>query len=236
MVQVLHSELDMVCGDRIIVKIYLSTPVPDSRFIVGFIAVPGNLVVCMYLVLGERADVKLIVIESDCGIAEQFVVKDVIPASRNDGVAPVHFSAVPVLVFVTVVSVVILCHEMVFAIVCTEEEAAPVGEFMVDFGIDVIKVITVLFFFRHEGFGQQVDVGAAGRNVERSPVLDDRPFEIEFAGQESYTDYAMIVLHVAIIGAYVNYGGEASAEAGGERTFEEGYFLYGFGSEDREES
>lgn len=47
---------------------------------------------------------------------------------------------------------------MVFAIVCTEEEAAPVGEFMVDFGIDVIKVITVLFFFRHEGFGQQVDV------------------------------------------------------------------------------
>ena len=79
MVQILHSELDMMCRDRVIVKIYLSAPIPDSRFIIGLIAVPGDLVVCMYLILGECTDVKLIVIESDCGIAEQLVVKDVVP-------------------------------------------------------------------------------------------------------------------------------------------------------------
>ena len=81
MVQVLHSELDMVCGDRIIVKIYLSTPVSDSRFIVGFIAVPGYLVVCMYLVLGERADVKLIVIDMRSAISRTALTK--CPMSSN---------------------------------------------------------------------------------------------------------------------------------------------------------
>lgn len=63
---------------------------------------------------------------------------------------------------------------MVFAIVCTEEQAAAIRELMVDLGIDIKKVITVFLVFGHEGFGQQVDVRTAGGNVERSPVLYDR--------------------------------------------------------------
>ena len=236
MVQILHSELDMMCGDRVIVKIYLSAPIPDSRFIIGLIAVPGDLVVCMYLILGECTDVKLIVIESDCGIAEQLVVKDVVPASRNDGISPVHLSAIPVLVFVTVVSVVILCHKMVFAIVCTEEQAAAIRELMVDLGIDIKKVITVFLVFGHEGFGQQVDVRTAGGNVERSPVLYDRSLEIDFAGQKPHADHSVIVLHVAIVGAHIDNGREASAKAGGEGAFEKCHFLHGFRCKDGEEA
>ena len=73
---------------------------------------------------------------------------------------------------------------MVFAIVCTEEQAAAIRELMVDLGIDIKKVITVFLVFGHEGFGQQVDVRTAGGNVERSPVLYDRSLEIDFAGQK----------------------------------------------------
>lgn len=125
---------------------------------------------------------------------------------------------------------------MVFAIVCTEEQAAAIRELMVDLGIDIKKVIAVFLVFGHEGFGQQVDVRTAGGNVERSPVLYDRSLEIDFAGQKPHADHSVIVLHVAIVGAHIDNGREASAKAGGEGAFEKCHFLHGFRCKDGEEA
>ena len=52
---------------------------------------------------------------------------------------------------------------------------------MIDFGIDVIKIITVFLVIRHEWFSDEVEIRTSGGNIERRFPFHNRTSQVDFA-------------------------------------------------------
>ena len=132
--EVTCAEFDMMRGRRIVIEIHLIIPVADAGMIVGKVAAFVYCIANPVAAVCAGVGIHLIFVVSDGGVAEQFLVEDIIPADGCNSVSPVerHF------IFIGVAEIIIIApcggrkytftfeRVMIFSFIKTEKETASV--------------------------------------------------------------------------------------------------------------
>ena len=193
-VGVAAAKANLVVGQGTVIKVDFASQVVDTR-LVGH-AHLFFLDVVIYEIGVFLADVEAEVVAVlrvvDRGVHEEFLRHHMVPAQGAHFVAPGPVEAFLGFVFVSFGFVVLVFYAEVDSIVAGVEaqiEAVFVGDFPIEFGVEVVEVIACAQF-GHVGVGgagdpqgglqQEVAVGAAKREVKRQLVLHDGAFEVEF--------------------------------------------------------
>ena len=178
-----------------------------------------------------------IVIVGNSGVAEQLTIEYIIPAAIGYRVSPIQVAVIFIIDFSVVVVLIVVVAVggvkvvVVLSFIETDEEAAAVIEFMVHLGIDVVKVVVVfisviiIFIYYEEG-----GVRGTCTKTERSVSFPDRSFKMQFVGKCTYTECTVVMVHISVVGAYIDNRGKPTAVTGGKGTLVECSVFYSFGS------
>ena len=181
-----------------------------------------------------------IVIVGNSGVAEQLTIEYIIPAAIGYRVSPVQVAVIFIIDFSVVVVLIVVVAVggvkvvVVLSFIETDEEAAAVIEFMVHLGIDVVKVVVVfigviIIFIHYEVF-EEGGVRGTCTKTERSVSFPDRSFKMQFVGKCTYTECTVVMVHISVVGAYIDNRGKPTAVTGGKGTLVECSVFYSFGS------
>ncbi len=100
----------------------------------------------------------------------------------------------------------------VVAQVGAQVKFVPVGKLMCELGIHIVEIVpggsvSVASFRFSRGFyqwlGQHVDISSSGRYIERGFFPDDRPFELNFRGDQADTCRPAYFLVVTVFHPYI---------------------------------
>ena len=71
-----------------------------------------------------------------------------------------------------------------------------------------------------------------GKDVDkRCALLPKGAFDVEFVGEHADAEGAVVTVHVAVVGAHIDYRRQAASVAGGKAALEEGDILHRLGCE-----
>ena len=136
----------------------------------------------------------------------------------------------------TAAGTLVFVVEDVAAVVGVEIEPVAVGDAPGEFAVEVVEVVVPVQALGFQDRGEEHRVHAASADGIGQLVLDDGPFEVQAVADGSHAHRAVRLLHVAVVGADVDDGGDAAAVPGGEGALVEGDLLDGLRLEDAEDA
>ena len=178
------------------------------------------------------------------GVGEEFAREDMVPAQPGQGVAPVNVEIgiaaafhVDPIQFNIDVAVFVAVVEDVPSVVETGVEPVPVGNTPVELGVGVVEVI-VYGSVEHlvDERGEEETVKHSSAHAERQLVLYDGPFQMNLVRERPDPHSTVELLHVAVVGADVDYRRDAPSVPGRERALVERDLLYRLRLEDAQDS
>ena len=255
-VAVVGRVLEMRVGADVIDVRVVAHRLIESAFYFAVVGVPVGIFLVQLL-----AQTVAVTGESDLRVGENLARVAVLPVQGAHQVAPAHAHIQVAFVLVADKRLVERIAEVHHVVTRVERsrQFVVLGEGVTEFGVHVVEIVAaggvhVRCRFgnqRDKGRSEQIEIRPAGRDVESRlgthrvaggktvPVLFvpvDGAFHIQFGGQQSYGQVAVVTCGVAVVLSHVDDRTQAAAVAGGEIAFIERHVLDSVGVEDREET
>ena len=185
MIEIRGTKLDMMLRERRIIKIRLHAIIMNTRTIIRIIVIHIiPLMIAVYIPI-PCIHQHLIMIISQCHIAEKLIGKHIIPTSRSHGISPIDVQ--PVIIKVRSI-IILVCLSpfiitMILPLIKAQIHPASIRKFMIQFRINVIKIIAVVLILIQKRTCDPIDIGAPARKAKRGMIFPNRTLQVYFAGQ-----------------------------------------------------
>ena len=148
---------------------------------------------------------------SEGGVGEEAAAENMVPSQCSKGIAPVYVHVVGIRVGVFFVvqdfraGVIVVEKEDVPAMIGVEVEPVVVGKAPGQFSVEVVEIVVRVQVPRLQQRGEEYRVHPPCADRICQFVLDYRAFEMQPVADGPYADGAVRFLHVAVVGADVDY-------------------------------
>ena len=235
-VHVLRPELHQMFWRRGIIEVYLSGQVPHSGMIIEIVDVPALHAVIHIHLVHLVTDHHLVAGVGDGGVREECIVENVVPAQRREGVSPTYANVVGFCVGMVadLISVrgrsaagrPVFIVEDVSPVVSIEIQAVTIGDAPAELAVEVVEEVVSMEALRFQDRGEEHRVHAASADRVGEFILYDWPFEMQAIADGPHAHCPVRLLHVAVVCADIDDGGDAAAVSGRKGSFVEGHLLH----------